>query len=290
MEALPEKVMTRWITGQSGPPRALKPNPQTVAKRQLDCMLKALRASSSQPGTNLVVPRGDLLESPHRSFAAQRGIWRRDKFNFTRAEPFDRISEAARTHCGTNLLPRHEFLWDTNNPRHEFCWGPPGKTPPVPAGFTPPAGFKPLSDEQKQQEILQASSAPGTSRHHWGTDYDIVDPKMRAEDWERGGAFADEYSWLRANAIQYGFIQSFTRESAALGIAHMEERWHWSYWPVADAIVTYISNHDTAMNNELMNAPMSSAAGDTWGTAKDTSFVHNNWRNLLFNVNRKAVL
>lgn len=106
-----------------------------------------------------------MTHSAHRPFKAQKGIWEK-KFNFTRKTPFDRISDEARKICGALILPG-ETCWDPKNPRHRVAWNvkPLGKKKPP----AMPAGARALTDDERQREILQASSAPGISRHHWGT-------------------------------------------------------------------------------------------------------------------------
>jgi D-alanyl-D-alanine carboxypeptidase-like protein len=49
-----------------------------------------------------------------------------------------------------------------------------------------PARARALDDNERQFEILQASSAPGISRHHWGTDFDLFDSDMNPELWTVG--------------------------------------------------------------------------------------------------------
>jgi hypothetical protein len=239
-------------------------------------MLSALSISAGTGTTGSPIQHAGTpsWSSGRRDFAAQSAIWH-EKFTFTRATPFDRISDNARSICGTLLLSS-ETKWDTRNGRHRRCWG----VPPLTASAAPalPTGARSLTDDEKQMEILQASSAPGISRHHWGTDFDIFSDQPA--EWTTAGAgrnFLDEYSWLLGNASMYGFIQAFTPLSAYRQLGYMEERWHWSYWPVAQALLEFVSTHD---------ADVQAALTAQWGTATEFSFISSHWREFMNNVNQ----
>ncbi|MDA3899255.1 MAG: M15 family metallopeptidase [Spirochaetes bacterium] len=74
-------------------------------------------------------------------------------------------------------------------------------------------------------KILQYSSMPGTSRHHWGTDLDFN--SLVNSYYEKGDGLII-YNWLRKNASRFGFYQPYT---AGRKEGYNEERWHWSYLP-----------------------------------------------------------
>ena len=81
-------------------------------------------------------------------------------------------------------------------------------------------------------KILTYSSMPATSRHHWGTDFDInsIDPKFfNTKDGKH------IYDWLVAHAPQYGFCQVYSHKGdrGERTTGYEEEKWHWSYLPVA---------------------------------------------------------
>lgn len=85
------------------------------------------------------------------------------------------------------------------------------------------------NDSVRVCEIMRYSSMPGTSRHHWGTDIDLV--SVETGFWETGEG-KKVYRWLCENAVKYGFYQPYTADAGRTGYA--EERWHWSYYPIAD--------------------------------------------------------
>jgi hypothetical protein len=267
---MPAADVVNWIIGLNRPPVAAIDE----ATQQKDCLIHAIRASAARPGSPLSLPAGAPVRSDYRSFATQRAIWER-KFEF-RGAPFDSISDHARTTCGS-LIGAGEVRWDPANPHHRVCWGAPasrGSTPPA-----VPAGARSLTDDEKQREILQASSAPGISRHHFGTDFDFFDPNLNPANWEAGRPFADEYAWLMRNASTYGFIQSFTATSAFMALGYMEERWHWSYYPVAQALVDFARSHQSDIEAALLAQ---------WGTARQFSFIRAHWRDFVFNVSESA--
>ncbi len=96
------------------------------------------------------------------------------------------------------------------------------------------------SRKKRAKRILQFSSMPGTSRHHWGSDIDIL-PSLSASltnsTFERGRGLK-LYQWLRKNAIRFGFCQPYRlhplkRNGQKFASGYQEEKWHWSYKPLA---------------------------------------------------------
>ncbi len=84
-------------------------------------------------------------------------------------------------------------------------------------------------------KILEYSSMPGSSRHHWGTDMDLNDLNNAA--FEAGGKHEKVYRWLVAHAHEYGFGQPYT---AGRPTGYHEEKWHWSYLPLSrDLLAAY---------------------------------------------------
>ena len=82
--------------------------------------------------------------------------------------------------------------------------------------------------------ILEYSSAPGTSRHHWGTDMDINALQNDYFSGKGNGAFL--YEWLQKNAAKFGFCQPYNELSKRNQKGYNEEKWHWSYAPVANQL------------------------------------------------------
>lgn len=84
---------------------------------------------------------------------------------------------------------------------------------------------------KRAKKILEYSSMPGTSRHHWGTDFDLnsLDNKyFNTKDGKR------IYDWLVQHAEEFGFCQPYSAKGAGgRPSGYEEEKWHWSYKPVA---------------------------------------------------------
>ncbi len=79
-------------------------------------------------------------------------------------------------------------------------------------------------------KILEYSSMPGTSRHHWGTDIDMI--AFENSYFEKGKG-KKEYDWLLSHASQYGFCQPYTQKDKNRPNGYHEEKWHWTYMPIS---------------------------------------------------------
>ena len=95
-----------------------------------------------------------------------------------------------------------------------------------------------LAPAARVAAILAWSAAPGASRHHWGTDFDVFDraamaPGYRLElvpaEYAAGGPFAALSAWLEANMARFGFYRPYTTDRG--GVA--PEPWHLSHAPTA---------------------------------------------------------
>ncbi len=88
-----------------------------------------------------------------------------------------------------------------------------------------------MPDPRKRAlKILNYSSMPGASRHHWGTDIDLNDFN---NPYFESGEGLKVYEWLRKNAGKYGFCQPYTAKGPERPHGYNEEKWHWSYLPIA---------------------------------------------------------
>lgn len=82
-------------------------------------------------------------------------------------------------------------------------------------------------------KILEYSSMPGSSRHHWGTDMDLNDLNP---EWFQSGEGKKIHDWLTANAAAYGFCQPYSPKGKDRLFGYNEEQWHWSYMPVSSVL------------------------------------------------------
>ncbi|MCC6461919.1 MAG: M15 family metallopeptidase [Saprospiraceae bacterium] len=108
--------------------------------------------------------------------------------------------------------------------------------------------------QARAQRILEYSAMPGASRHHWGTDIDLND--LNNASFEAGGRFEKVYSWLRTHAHEYGFCQPYSARSAERPNGYNEEKWHWSYLPVATPLLRqYSQSVQDGMLSGFQGAP-----------------------------------
>ena len=83
---------------------------------------------------------------------------------------------------------------------------------------------------ERFKKILEYSSVPGTSRHHWGTDIDINNANLSYFGTKEGKKV---YEWLVNNAWMFGFCQPYNLKGSERLTGYNEEKWHWSYLPLA---------------------------------------------------------
>ncbi len=83
---------------------------------------------------------------------------------------------------------------------------------------------------ERFKKILEYSATPGTSRHHWGTDIDIY---YAIPAFFEAGKGKKIYDWLVVNAPSYGFCQTYDEKGTGRFAGYQEEKWHWSYLPLA---------------------------------------------------------
>ncbi|MEY4904167.1 MAG: hypothetical protein RLZZ292_1982, partial [Bacteroidota bacterium] len=68
---------------------------------------------------------------------------------------------------------------------------------------------------------------------HWGTDIDLN--SLNGGDFESGVGLKI-YTWLSENASTYGFCQPYSKKGKARPTGYNEEKWHWSYLPIAQKL------------------------------------------------------
>jgi len=91
-------------------------------------------------------------------------------------------------------------------------------------------GLNPLENINK---IIQYSTIPGTSRHHWGTDIDIIDENhnikgdLLLEKNFYNNSFEPLRLWMEKNSFKFGFVLPYTKDLYRNGFLY--EPWHYSY-------------------------------------------------------------
>ncbi len=109
-----------------------------------------------------------------------------------------------------------------------------------------PVAADSLDEDALVSTILIWSSLPGASRHHWGTDMDVVDaaampagyrPALTTAEFAAGGVFAKLDGWLARHAAQFGFYRPYTTWRGGF----QSEPWHLSHASVAAAALQQFS-------------------------------------------------
>jgi LAS superfamily LD-carboxypeptidase LdcB len=112
-----------------------------------------------------------------------------------------------------------------------------------------------MTEEQIVRAILLWSALPGASRHHWGTEIDLIDraalapgqrPQLIPLEYSPGGLFEKLGAWLPRHGHDYGFFLPYDRDRGGV----RPEPWHWSFAPVS-------SNALPALTVEVLAAALS---------------------------------
>lgn len=286
----PEQVHG-WIIGKIKPPKAVI----AESEHQLRCMLGAMfdeAAREKNPKLTMDVAdklgqtakarktradrfhkhastRARMIRHINRSFYrsswAQGQIWY-NKFVFA-SRNFNHVSPHAASRC-KGVKAKHS--WKPKTKAHRDCW------------------LKTLKKTEREQEILNASSAPGISRHHWGTEFDLF--SLNPYRFKKKAELYDEYSWMKRSGMKYGFFQPYTGREKFGEYAYMEERWHWSYYPIAQALTEYSLSNEAAVKRAL--EAQWSDMEKRWGAKKGPyfDFVRKHWREyMLEHINDVAI-
>ncbi len=120
-----------------------------------------------------------------------------------------------------------------------------------------------LFDEEKWMwNILNWSALPGTSRHHWGSDIDLVgqpigeltvEPELVPTEYQVGGPFYDFDCWFNDPMIQknrWGFAKPFLEGRGGV----RPEPWHFSWIELSNEIAQEFRIdllHETLANSNL---------------------------------------
>ena len=108
-----------------------------------------------------------------------------------------------------------------------------------------------LSPTKAIEEIIRFSTLPGTSRHHWGTEIDIIDASdERYKDEEdvlltekyENGIFTKLKRWMDTNSERFGFYLTYVNDNSRKGFEY--EPWHYSYKPVSIELLNIFINND----------------------------------------------
>ena len=98
-----------------------------------------------------------------------------------------------------------------------------------------PLDISKLNKKELAFAILRWSALPGASRHHWGTEIDVVQAEISSyqlitSEYEKGGCFAKLGAFLNQEKDLCGFYRPYSEDKG--GVA--PEPWHLSFSPLSD--------------------------------------------------------
>ena len=94
--------------------------------------------------------------------------------------------------------------------------------------------------------ILIWSALPGGSRHHWGSEIDVIDaaavpagarPQLLSREFAAGGCFERLNGWLESNMRRFGFFRPYSSDLGGV----QPEPWHLSYAEVSTPALEVLS-------------------------------------------------
>ena len=103
-----------------------------------------------------------------------------------------------------------------------------------------------LDAEQLVEAILCWSALPGASRHHWGSDIDVIDRaampenyrlRLLPDEFEPGAVFHRLGVWLNQNIARYGFFRPYDEYRGGV----YPEPWHLSHAEISTAALQLLS-------------------------------------------------
>lgn len=95
-----------------------------------------------------------------------------------------------------------------------------------------------LSEIEQVEAIMRFSALPGSSRHHWGTDFDVYDAsrikpgyklQLNIAECRDDGPCAELHSWLEAELPHTDFYRPYAQDAGGIS----PEPWHLSYRSLA---------------------------------------------------------
>lgn len=122
-----------------------------------------------------------------------------------------------------------------------------------------PLDARSLDEESLVAAILHWSALPGASRHHWGTDFDVMDAaamppgyrlQVMPQEYAPGGVFEVLGAWLDMHAADFGFYRPYSTWRGGV----QPEPWHLSHATVASAAQAQFSVE--VLRDALAAAPL----------------------------------
>lgn len=150
-------------------------------------------------------------------------------------EPFLAMRRAAAAE-GIDLVPVSSFrdfsrqvtIWNAKYRGERTLLGRDGQ----------PLDYAAIERSARVDTILWWSALPGASRHHWGSDLDVIDAaavpidyrvQLVPQEFAPDGVFARLDAWLARNLESFGFFRPYSSDRGGV----QPEPWHLSYAPVS---------------------------------------------------------
>ncbi|WP_394241777.1 M15 family metallopeptidase [Vibrio astriarenae] len=110
-----------------------------------------------------------------------------------------------------------------------------------------PIDMPSLTEQEKVFSVLLWSALPGTSRHHWGCDFDLYDhnavspqtPLQLTQNEYLAGPQHSFFQWLKTHAKQFGFFFPFDGKRSG----YQFEPWHVSHYTTWQEIRRELKSH-----------------------------------------------
>jgi LAS superfamily LD-carboxypeptidase LdcB len=143
-----------------------------------------------------------------------------------------------------------------------------------------PLAVQALSPAERVAAILWWSALPGASRHHWGTDFDVMDAAALPDgyrlqvvpaEYRSGGPFERLTTWLDAHMHAFGFYRPYATDRGGVS----PEPWHLSHAAVAASAAASLHPAD-------LRAVLSAA--DIEGKAEVLATLDRNFHSYVVNV------
>lgn len=139
-----------------------------------------------------------------------------------------------------------------------------------------------LPPARRVEAICWWSALPGASRHHWGTDFDVLDRaalpagykvQVVPAEYAPGGPFARLTKWLDAHMHAFGFFRPYQTDRGGV----RPEPWHLSHAAVAARAARVLDRHSL---REVL------AAADIDGKAEVLAGLDSHYADYVVNVDK----
>ena len=106
-----------------------------------------------------------------------------------------------------------------------------------------------LSSQHAVLYNIRYTAIPGSSRHHWGTEIDVVDGSIKTsryplntKNFHGYGIYKSFREWMDENAHKFGYYRVYTNDHTRRGFKY--EPWHYSFAELAKPMLKDYSDRD----------------------------------------------